>query len=102
MIPGEQNSQLEEALERGPDEVADALELWRTATLNREKTEAILYLRFKGEDKERSATEIKALVHSDSLRYSDVLREIKAESGYERLYERLLANKKRADLRTAF
>jgi hypothetical protein len=96
------NSDIEKSLEELPDQIASALEWWRKATLDREKCEALLYLREKGLDKERSATEIKALVHSDDLRYSRVLDEIKAEAEYNRLYESLMAAKKRADLRTAF
>ena len=96
------NTDTEEALESLPDLVADALEDWRRATLMREKEEALLYLRFKGEDNERSATEIKALVHSSDSRYLACLDELKAESKYERLYERLMSKKKIADLRTAF
>ncbi len=93
---------LESQLDSLPDEVASALEAWRTATLDRERKEALLYAQFKGEDKERSATEIKAMVHADDGRYKTVLAEIASEANYIRIYERLLSVKKRASLRTAF
>jgi len=96
------NSDIEEALENLPDQIADALESWRRSTLEREKIEALCYLEYKGQDEDRTSTEIRALVHSDSGRYTAVLDEIKAESNYNRLYERLMAMKKKADLRTAF
>lgn len=82
--------------------MADALEKWRTGTLDREKTEALLYIQYKGEDKDRTATEIKALINSNMDRYQAVLSELKCEAMYERLYERLLSQKKLCDLRTAF
>jgi hypothetical protein len=96
------NVDLEHQLEVLPDLIADELIKWRTATLEREKMEALLYLRFKGEDKDRSATEIKALIHSNNDRYNFVLEEVKAEANYDRLYERLMGVKKLADLRTAY
>lgn len=101
--PGSQNEGLEQQLEELPDIVADALLKWRTATLEREKTEALLYLRFRaGGEEKRTTEEIKALVRSDDGRYSAVLEESKAESDYERVKERLLCKKKLSDLRTAF
>lgn len=100
--PGAGNAQLETELESLPEEVATALVNWRTATLNREKIEALAYLRFKGEDKERSATEIRALVHADSDRYQAVLDELIAEGKYTKLYENLMSAKRLANLRTAF
>lgn len=98
------NLDLEAALETLPDEVAKAQEQWHIFSLDREKMEALLYARFKGEDKDRSATdtEIKAMVHADGDRYQAVLAEIKAEANYIRVYERLLSVKKRASLRSAF
>ena len=85
-----------------PDLVADALIKWREATLAREKTEALLYLSFKGQDTDRSATEIKAMINSSESRFKDVLTEIQAEGEYNRLYEKLLGAKKIASLRTAY
>jgi citrate lyase beta subunit len=96
------NFDLEEALGQLPEEVAQALENWRTATLMREKMEALLYARYKGQDTKRTATDVKALVNADSDRYNAVLAEIKAESAYIRVYERLLAKKKMASLRSAY
>lgn len=96
------NNDIDQALETLPDQVADALTAWRMATLEREKTEALLHLKFKGEDKERTATEIKAMVQSSGARDIAVVKEIKAEGQYTLLMERLMAAKKRASLRTAF
>jgi secreted Zn-dependent insulinase-like peptidase len=96
------NQDIDNALETLPDLVAEELMKWRIATLEREKVEALLYARFKGEDKERTATEIKALIHANGMRYAAVLEEIKSEAGYERIYEKLMSSKKRADLRNAF
>ena len=98
----ETNIQIEHDLESLPDKVADLLLLWRKASLEREKAEALLYLKFKGEDKELTATEIRAMVHSDDGRYIAMMEEIKAESLYTRYYEKLLSAKKLSSLRTAF
>ena len=70
-------------------------------TLEREKCEALLFLKFRAGEK-RTVDEIKALVRSDGGRYQAVLNELTAESEYTRLYERLLAAKRRASLRTAY
>lgn len=96
------NQDIEKTLTDGPDDVAEALKNWRLATLNREKAEALLYVRLKGEDKDRSATEIKALIHADSIRHDLMVKEILAESNYTLLYERLLGAKKIASIRTAY
>lgn len=96
------NVDLEALLDILPDQVADALEAWRVATLDRERCEALLYAALKGADDGKTATEIKASINSDPARYSAVLEEIKAESNYTRLYEKLLSAKRRASLRTAF
>lgn len=96
------HTDLEEALEKLPDEVAHALKQWREATLHRETVEAKLYLFFKGEDKERSAAEIRALVHQHSERYQAVLQEISFEATYKAREETLMAKKKEAALRTHY
>ena len=96
------NADIEQDLQELPEKVADALQAWRMATLDREKCEGLLYSLYKGEDKERTATEIRALVHASDARYSCILAEIKAEANYERLYESLMCAKKKADLRTAY
>jgi hypothetical protein len=96
------NLDIESDLNELPDKVAEALQLWRVATLNREKMEAVLYAGFKASDSDRSATEIKACINASESRYSSVLEEIKCECEYQRLYERLLSAKKRASLRVAF
>lgn len=93
---------LEVDLERLPDLVAKALETWRRLTLDRERTEALLYIEFKGQDKERSATEIKALINAAPLRYAACLEELKAEAEHTRVLEKLLCVKKEASFRTNF
>jgi hypothetical protein len=102
--PGELSGkdEIEKALETLPDKVADMLIKWRTATLDRERIEALLYLKFKVCDGTRTATEIKAMVNSNGERYKANLDEAVAEAEYTRLYERLLSLKKNASLRTAY
>lgn len=95
--------EIEQGLNDLPDLVADALLEWRKATIFREKEEALLYLRFKNDSSEkRTVPEIQALVESSDARYQCRLKESVAESDYERIKERLLCTKKRADLRTTF
>ena len=96
------NEDLESSLELLPDKVADVLLEWRKATLEREKTEALLFVEFKANEEEKSSTEIKALINSSPERYAKVMEEIKAEVEYNRWYEKLLSVKKRASLRTSY
>lgn len=96
------NADIEKDLNELPDLVSDTLQIWRIATLDREKTEALLYVKIRGEDDKRTATEIKALIQSDEKRYQMVLEEIKAECEYTRLYEKLMSTKRISGLRTAF
>lgn len=100
------NEDLEHELERGPEAIAKALTAWRTATYERKKKEALLYAQYKGkaaiEGEKVSATELKHMVQADSSLSEAVLTEIKAEAEYQRIYEKHLANKRRAGLRTAF
>lgn len=98
----EEDATLEHLLDILPDDVADALTVWRKSTLDREKAEALLYLRLKAESNDRTATEIKALINADDNRYGLVLIELTAESEYNRKYEKLMGAKKRASLRLAF
>lgn len=93
---------IEETLLELPDKVADALEKWETATLNREKTDALLFAMIKGRDEKKSATEIKMEIQGHPEHYESVLFEIKAHANYQRLYETLLAAKNRSKLRTAY
>lgn len=93
---------LEHQLESLPDIVAKSLLDWRVATLDREKIEALLYARFKGLNDDLKASDLKSMINADPERYQAVLNEIKAESEYQRLYEKLLGAKKLASLRTAF
>jgi len=96
------NSDLETQLGELPDRVAQALLNWRKKTLDKERTEGLLFLRFKGEDKGRTSDEVKAMVRSNDERYQAVLEEIKAESEYQSLYEHLMAAKRLSGLRTAY
>jgi hypothetical protein len=96
------NQDIEKDLDELPDQVSDALEKWRIATLDREKVEALLYASFKGTQDSITATGIKALINSNSERYEAVLNEITAEVEHARLLEQLLCAKKKASLRTAF
>lgn len=96
------NLDIEKSLDELPDQVADALEKWRIATLEREKTEALLYAKYKGGIVPLTAPEIKALINSSGERYAAVLNEIKSEANYKRLEEGLMAMKKRASLRVAY
>lgn len=95
------NAEIEGDLASLPDAVADALQAWRIATLEREKSEALLYARFRA-DGDKTVPEVKSLINASSERYMAVLDEIKAESQYQRLYEKLLAAKRLAGLRTAY
>ena len=96
------NGELEKALDELPDKIAAALLLWRVKTLDREKNDALLHARFKGQDKGLTATDLKALINADQGHYNCVLEEIKAEAEYKRLDETLMGKKKLASLRTAF
>ena len=102
LAPGSQLSGLEAALEKLPDQVADALQRWRRATLDREKVEALLYLQFRGGEFKRTADEIKSMVRSDGGRYEACMKEAMAESEYTRLDQRLMSWKRLASLRTAY
>ncbi len=101
-VPGHHYDEiLEHLLESLPDECADALMKWREKTLDRERVEALLYSKFKGEDPERNSATLKAMINSNSERYEAVLEELKAEAEYTRVYEKLLGVKKKASLRVA-
>lgn len=100
--PGQRNADIQKSLEELPSEVSAFLLEWRKATLDREKTEALLYLKFRGENPDRTATEIKALVNSNDERYQVSLKEAQAEAQYTKVLETLLCAKKEASLRTAF
>lgn len=93
---------IEETLLELPDKVAEALEKWETSTLDRERSDALLFAMIKGLDGTKSATEIKMEIQGNFAHYEAVLNEIKAHANYTRLYEQLLAGKRRASLRTAF
>lgn len=101
ILSGEKD-QIEDQLDTLPDQVADALSAWRIATLQREKIEAMLHLRLKAGEEKLSVGDMKAAINNNQERYDMMLKEILAETEYQRLYEKLLSAKKRASLRTAF
>lgn len=93
---------IEQVLQELPDKVAEALEKWEISTLLRERTDALLFARIKAEGENKSAIEIKMEIQAHYEHYDAVLSEIKAHAEYTRLYEQLLAGKRRASLRAAF
>lgn len=99
-VPG--NMDIEAELARLPEAVAEALEKWEISTLDRERVDAMLFAMIKGRDEKKSATEIKMEIQGHPEHYQASLNEIKAHALYTRLYEQLLAGKRRASLRTAF
>lgn len=102
MIPNN-NFDLEKDLEELPEKVSKALELWRTATLDRKKTDALLYMKYRMSDLgKRTSGEIKAMIDKDDTHYAACLLENKLEAEYNFVYEKLLSAKKLSSLRTAF
>lgn len=97
-------STVEEDLDSLPDRVADALGKWRFKEAERKREAARLLLTFKAQHAGQglTMTELKAMVQNDQGYYQICLDEIMEESRYVRLYERLMAAKKTASLRTAF
>lgn len=87
-----------------PDKVADALEDWRMAALERERMEAKTYLTLKANNAVNKITEswLENMVIDDTEVYKARLTEIKAETSYQRVLEKLLCAKKRAAIREAF
>lgn len=96
------NQDVEKALTDLPEEVARLKEKWRLATLERERLEAILYLKFKAEEGKQTSDEIKSRVRADEERYQSMLREITAEALYDQKYETLMSAKKLCSLRVAY
>jgi hypothetical protein len=96
------NVDIEASLQELPDVVAKCLLNWRKATLDRERLEATLYLNFKAEWENLTATELKAKVNASQERYEACLSEVSMESIYQAKNETLLSMKKLAGLRTAF
>lgn len=93
---------LEEALERGPEQIKKAFLQWKKAGLDRERLEAKLNLRFKTENPDETATIIKSMVHDSDERYNAKLLEDSFEAEYQFQYEKLMCSKKLCDSRTAF
>ena len=96
------NIDLEKTMAELPDLVADALLVWRTATLDKDRLHAQLYITYRSTNPEMTSVEIKARIGDDDRYYQASLSELKAEAEYNRLNERLMAAKKLASLRTAF
>lgn len=97
-----ERAKLQADLETLPDQIGSFLLEWRRRTLEREKKEALLNLKFKGEDPSRTATEIKAMVHADDERFKVCLDEARAEAQYTKAYETLMAAKRLAGIREAY
>lgn len=95
-------SDLEEALERLPDEVAMAQYNWRKATADLKELEATLYLQFKNEKEDRAATEIKALIHKTKAWHDATMQEAAFEKVFTAKNEALMAQKLLARMRVAF
>lgn len=96
------NSELERELSELPEIISEALTKWRVASVERERIEAKLHMRFTVDNPDKKAGDIKAYVNSSDERYNAVLDEAKAEAQYQFLYEKLLAAKTLAKLRTAY
>lgn len=95
---------IDEILEKYPDLTADALERFKTAAVEKERVYAKSYLEIKARTAGEKVTvgEIDALIKSSPEWYAAAMEEIKAESGWTRCNERLMAAKKQAALRAAF
>ena len=98
------DAELHTILDTYPDKVAEALGKFKTATVDRERLAAKLYLQIKAEfaDDKITVDEIKARVKADEGHYRACLEEIIAESEYTALYEKLLCAKRESGMRTAF
>ena len=100
------DSEIQMILETYPDKVAEALGKFKTATVDRERLAAKLFLKIKAEaetNKEKMPIdEIKARVRADETHYRACLDEIIAESEYTAVYEKLLAAKRESGMRAAF
>lgn len=98
-------SSIEEELNSLPDQVADAQEKWKTATLEKHREYSRLFLSFKAKrvgGEKPTVDELKAMVLNDGGYYKLCQEEIMAESAYTRVLERLMAAKKMANMRSAF
>lgn len=100
------NEYIVKELEKLPDEVADALLVWRKATAERERVEGYAHLKLKAEASafgdRLTVKDLKAKVLQDVEVSNAILAEIMAETTHMRLYERLMALKKTATIRGAF
>jgi hypothetical protein len=88
-----------------PDKVADALEKWKRATLERKRVGSKLYLELKAKSaggEKITVKELEMMVESNQTHYELCLEEIMAESDHMKLYEKLMAAKKMASIRAGF
>lgn len=92
----------EENISRLPEEVAQAKFQWRKATADKKKLYAEMFLKFKAEDKEQSATEIKERIHGTQAWYDAEMVEATFEKIFDAKYESLMLLKKEMSQRTAY
>ncbi len=93
---------IESIMESLPDAIETALVDWKKAVIERKSLSAILYLKFKEQDRARTATEIRALVESSPEWKAASLKEAVAEGHHSGLYEKLMTLKKIESKRAAF
>jgi hypothetical protein len=99
------DAQISGILDRYPDLVAEAQRKFKTATLERERLEAKTYLRLKAQavgGEKLTVEDLKSKVRSDDECYKANLEEIMFEADWTKLYEKLLAAKTMAKMRSAF
>ena len=98
------NAQINDTMVEYPDMVAAAEVAWKTAVVERQRTEALAYFRLKatcaGEKVTERWLENKVLVDDEVHRAK--LDEIVKEAEYNRLYEKLMCATRMASLRAAF
>lgn len=99
---GLRNAAIIESLDSLPDLLSDAYIHWQNYKEAREMAEAKFCLELKAKEQEKTATEIKWAVSAETELYKMRLHEILLEGEYMRLQEKHLANKKKADMVSAF
>ena len=98
------DAEIVEALESLPDVVADALRLFKTAIIDKERLRAKTFLEIKARNAGAKTTiaEIDAMVLADVDCYKAALKEVEMESAYIKFNERLMAAKKMSAMRASF
>lgn len=98
------NEEIVDVMDRYPDQVADALELFKKAGIEKERLHAKTFLEIKARSAGEKITiaEIEAMVKADLECYKAALYEVEMESLYMKFYEKLMAAKKQASMRAAF